>query len=168
MPFCFVGVRVVCCRQQRKNVDIVLFAGDALGSIGAILSGLIVMFASGEWRFYADPTLSVLLALIILRSSLPVVQHSAMILMQAVPPSVDIEQLSAKLLAVDGVDYIGSLHAVRRRIYFYCFCSSVCLSVCSLLSHFFCTSMVSHIIVFKVDFECKRTRGQFAHRLHRH
>jgi solute carrier family 30 (zinc transporter), member 1 len=84
--------------------------GDALGSVGVILTGLVVHFAEGEWKYYADPVFSVLLGLLIAKTSVPVVCQSAYLLLQSVPRSVDLQQLSLQLLGVQGVDHVGSVH----------------------------------------------------------
>jgi zinc transporter 1 len=84
--------------------------GDALGSIGAIATGLIVMYVPYDWKHYADPLLSALLALIILKASVPIVVQSGKLLLQSVPKSIDLEKLSQQLLNIDGVDYVGSIH----------------------------------------------------------
>jgi zinc transporter 1 len=84
--------------------------GDALGSVGVIITGLVVMFVPYDWKYYFDPLLSMLLALIIGKSSIPLVRQSAQLLLQSVPESVDLNELSVKLLQVVGVDYIGSIH----------------------------------------------------------
>lgn len=47
--------------------------GDALGSVGVILTGLVVYFVEAEWKYYADPAFSVLLGLLIAKTSVPVV-----------------------------------------------------------------------------------------------
>lgn len=45
--------------------------GDALGNIGVILSGLIILLCKGEWRFYADPAISLFITCIIFSTALP-------------------------------------------------------------------------------------------------
>lgn len=84
--------------------------GDALGSVGVIITGLVVMFVPYDWKYYFDPLLSMILALIIGKSSIPLVYQSAQLLLQSVPESVDLNELSVKLLQIAGVDYIGSIH----------------------------------------------------------
>lgn len=84
--------------------------GDALGSVGVILTGIVVYFVEAEWKYYADPVFSVLLGLLIAKTSVPVVLQSAHLLLQSVPKSVDLKQLSLQLLGVRGVDLVGSVH----------------------------------------------------------
>ena len=84
--------------------------GDALGSVGVILTGVVVLLVESDWKYYADPVFSVLLALLIAKSSMPVVMQSALLLLQSVPKTIDLKQLSLQLLSVPGVDLVGSVH----------------------------------------------------------
>jgi zinc transporter 1 len=45
--------------------------GDALGNLGVVVSGLVIWFAKGKFRFYFDPLVSLILTLIIFSSALP-------------------------------------------------------------------------------------------------
>jgi zinc transporter 1 len=56
--------------------------GDALGSVGVIVSSLIVLFANGDWKHYADPVTSIIITLMIMISTIPLVKSAAIILMQ--------------------------------------------------------------------------------------
>jgi len=84
--------------------------GDALGSVGAVGTGLIIKFVDHPYKVYADPTFSLLLSLIILKSALPLVRQTANILLQSVPDSVELDSLSDALLKIEGVVNIHELH----------------------------------------------------------
>ena len=45
--------------------------GDALGSVGVIISGLIIWLTKSKYRFYADPSLSVVITILIICSAVP-------------------------------------------------------------------------------------------------
>ncbi len=45
--------------------------GDALGSLGVVVSGLIIWLTPLTWRFYFDPLLSLIIVIIILFSAVP-------------------------------------------------------------------------------------------------
>jgi len=81
--------------------------GDALGSVGAIVAG-ILMLALG-W-YAADPVISILVALLILKSAWSVIGHTVHILMEGTPASIDQGEVKAALLAIDGVDDVHDLH----------------------------------------------------------
>jgi cobalt-zinc-cadmium efflux system protein len=82
--------------------------GDLLGSIGAIV-GASVILATG-WT-PIDPLLSVLVAVLILRSAWSLLRKSTRILMEAAPESVDPDGLRRALLAtVPGVRDVHDVH----------------------------------------------------------
>ncbi|MER2140545.1 MAG: cation diffusion facilitator family transporter, partial [Priestia megaterium] len=60
--------------------------GDALGSIGAIVAGLLMMMFG--W-YIADPIISVVVSVLILKSAWGVLAHSVHILMEGSPEGVD-------------------------------------------------------------------------------
>ncbi|WP_277469011.1 MULTISPECIES: cation diffusion facilitator family transporter [unclassified Paenibacillus] len=80
---------------------------DALGSVGALLAGLVMSLFS--W-YLADPIISVVVALLILRSAWGVVKQAFHILMEGAPPSVDSGAVSTALLGIDGVLDVHDLH----------------------------------------------------------
>src|SRR5690625_7562548 len=65
--------------------------GDALGSIGAIIAGTFMWFF--EW-YIADPIISIIVALLILKSAWCVLKTSFHILMEGTP--ITIEQVIVK------------------------------------------------------------------------
>eukprot|EP00026_Physarum_polycephalum_P005968 Phypoly_transcript_06007.p1 GENE.Phypoly_transcript_06007~~Phypoly_transcript_06007.p1 ORF type:complete len:293 (+),score=40.75 Phypoly_transcript_06007:951-1829(+) len=99
-------------KKDNSNLHAVFLhvLGDALGSVGAIGTGLIIKFVDHPWKVYADPTFSVLLTLIILKGSIPLVKHSANILLESVPENIDLEALSAAILKIEGVVNVHELH----------------------------------------------------------
>jgi cobalt-zinc-cadmium efflux system protein len=75
--------------------------GDLLGSVAAIVAAIIIMFTG--WT-PIDPILSILVALLILRSAYAVVRESAHILLEGSPPHADGDGIAADLQAhVGGV-----------------------------------------------------------------
>jgi cobalt-zinc-cadmium efflux system protein len=80
---------------------------DALGSLGAILAG-IVMTVTG-WVL-ADPLVSVFIGLLILYSSWELIRESVVILMQSVPEGIELEEVRAAMMEVAGVVKIHDLH----------------------------------------------------------
>ncbi|MFE4712899.1 cation diffusion facilitator family transporter [Paenibacillus sp. NPDC056722] len=81
--------------------------GDALGSVGAIVAGVIMQLFS--W-YAADPIISVLVALLILKSAWGVLRHSFHILMEGTPPAVNSDQVRQTLLQISGVADVHDLH----------------------------------------------------------
>lgn len=83
--------------------------GDLLGSVAAIAAALIIM-ATG-WVL-ADPILSVLVAVLILRSAWYLIKDSAHILLQGAPQGLDTREIEADLLdTVSGLLAVEHMHA---------------------------------------------------------
>ena len=74
--------------------------GDLLGSVAAIVAGAVVYFTG--WTLI-DPLLSVLVALLILRSTWQLIRESVDVLMESVPAGVDYGEVGRTLAAIDGV-----------------------------------------------------------------
>lgn len=81
--------------------------GDALGSVGAILAG-IIMVATG-WR-YADPLFSVLIGIIIVFSSIRLIRDTTHILMQGTPPHIQPDEVRESLCDHHSVTGVHDLH----------------------------------------------------------
>lgn len=71
--------------------------GDALNNVGVIIAALVIWLTSYDARFYADPGVSMGIAIMILLSSLPLVKNSGKILMQSAPKGVDLDDVKHDL-----------------------------------------------------------------------
>ena len=80
---------------------------DALGSVGAILGGAAVWVFGWRW---ADPAVSVAIAVLVLWSSWHLLRESVGVLLEGTPPHIDLEAVRAAMLDVDGVDEVHDLH----------------------------------------------------------
>jgi cobalt-zinc-cadmium efflux system protein len=81
--------------------------GDALGSVGAIAAGLI-MWAFG-W-YIADPIISVIVALLVLKSAWGIIKNAVHILMEGVPVAVNADHVEKVLTEIEGVLNVHDLH----------------------------------------------------------
>jgi len=81
--------------------------GDALGSVGAIAAGLIMSLTS--W-YVADPIISVLVSLLILKSAWGVIANAVHILMEGTPAGIDSAKVREVLMEVDEVVDVHDLH----------------------------------------------------------
>jgi cobalt-zinc-cadmium efflux system protein len=107
-----VGVFLVLRERSAENLNVAAarlhVLGDLLGSAGAILAALIIL-ATG-WT-PADPILSVLVALLILRSAWQLLGKSTRILMEGTPEGVDPDELRRSLLqSLQGVRDVHDVH----------------------------------------------------------
>nr|WP_239581472.1 cation diffusion facilitator family transporter [Jeotgalibacillus terrae] len=81
--------------------------GDALGSVGAIAAGIVMLVF--DW-YLADPLISVLVSLLILKSAWGILKQSVHILMEGAPSTVDTGKLKASLQNIDGVIDVHDFH----------------------------------------------------------
>lgn len=81
--------------------------GDALGSLGAIAAGLVMLFTG--W-YVADPLISLFIGLLILYTSWKLVRESVDILMQSVPKEIDLGEVQSAMEQVSGIVKVHDLH----------------------------------------------------------
>ena len=82
--------------------------GDLLGSLAAMIAAMVIIVTG--WT-PIDPLLSVLVALLILRSAWMLVRQSTHVLLEGTPAEIDVSQLKAQL--VDGVPGVDDVHHVH-------------------------------------------------------
>lgn len=80
---------------------------DMLGSVGAIIAALLIIFLGWAW---ADPLASVIVALLVLRSGYLVTKSSVHVLMEGTPDNVQIEKVTQKILETGDIISIHDLH----------------------------------------------------------
>ena len=80
---------------------------DALGSIGVVVAGVVVLVTG--WA-YADPLVSVLIALLVLASSWSVLRDSVSVLLETTPRGIDATAVGRAMAAYDGVREVHDLH----------------------------------------------------------
>ena len=81
--------------------------GDMLGSFAALVSGAVIYYTG--WM-PIDPILSIIIGILILISSLRLLRESMLILMEASPKSVSMNQVRKAIRQVEGVDAVHDLH----------------------------------------------------------
>lgn len=81
--------------------------GDALGSVGAIIAGLLI------WRWgwtIADPIISFVVCALIVFSSWHLIHESVNILLEGTPPHINVRSVVEAMHAVKGVADVHELH----------------------------------------------------------
>ncbi len=81
--------------------------GDLLGSVGAIIAALLIIFFG--W-YIADPIASMIVSVLVLYSGWNVLKESINILMEAKPANIDSNKVISLLKSVDGVEDVHDLH----------------------------------------------------------
>ncbi|EUC49635.1 hypothetical protein COCMIDRAFT_84041 [Bipolaris oryzae ATCC 44560] len=106
-------------QPKKHGMDLGIFAvllhviGDAINNIGVIISAVIIWFVKSPNRFYADPAVSMWIAIMIFLSALPLTKRSGKILLQSAPLGVKIEDVKHDLEAIPGVLGVHELHVWR-------------------------------------------------------
>lgn len=84
--------------------------GDTLGSVAAIVAGAVIA-VTGESRI--DALASMLIGLLVVRSSWLLVKESTAVLLEAAPGHLDVDEVRDAIAAVDGVREVHDLHVWR-------------------------------------------------------
>ncbi|XP_057584031.1 calcium/manganese antiporter SLC30A10 isoform X2 [Hippopotamus amphibius kiboko] len=105
-------------KSEALNIRGVLLhvMGDALGSVVVVIAAIIFYVRPlrredpCNWQCYIDPSLTVVMVIIILSSAFPLIRETAAILLQMVPKGVNMEELMSKLSAVPGISSVHEVH----------------------------------------------------------
>ncbi|MEM3627682.1 MAG: cation diffusion facilitator family transporter [Candidatus Bathyarchaeia archaeon] len=82
-------------------------AADAAGSVGVISAGVIMYFTG--W-YQVDPLISMLVGILIFHSSFKLVRESVNVLLEGVPPGIDVNAVERRILEQRGVKDVHDLH----------------------------------------------------------
>jgi cobalt-zinc-cadmium efflux system protein len=98
-------------RSSRKSINIKAafwhIIGDTMSSVGVIIAGVIIFFTG--WNI-ADPILAVLIGVVILWGAVRIVRESVDILLESVPAHVRIDEVTAAVKNVPGVEDLHDIH----------------------------------------------------------
>jgi cobalt-zinc-cadmium efflux system protein len=102
---------LVLAGGDRENVNLegVLrhTAVDALGALGVIVAGLIVVTTGWD---QADPIVSIVISILILLSSWRLLREPFNVLMEAAPEGINVQDVGAAMCGVPGVREVHDLH----------------------------------------------------------
>ncbi len=80
---------------------------DALVSAGIVVAGIIISYTNWYWL---DPVVSIIIALIILFGTWSLLKDSLRLSLDGVPKDIDLEQIKAESLKVNGIKDIHHIH----------------------------------------------------------
>lgn len=80
---------------------------DMLGSLGVIIAAVLIHFTGWSW---VDPVVAVLLGLWVLPRTWILLRQAIHVLMQGVPPGMDVDAVRTAILKVPGVAAVHDLH----------------------------------------------------------
>ncbi|MBK3564246.1 MULTISPECIES: cation diffusion facilitator family transporter [unclassified Streptomyces] len=99
-------------RGQKESLNVrgafLEVAADALGSLAVIVSALVILTTG--WQA-ADPIASLAIGLMIVPRTLKLLRETLDVLLESAPRDVDMREVRAHILALDGVEDIHDLHA---------------------------------------------------------
>ncbi len=106
-----VAATVVLARGQREDINLegVLrhSVADALGSLGVIVAGAVVLAGGPE---VVDPIVGLLIAALVLASSWRLIAEPVDVLMEAAPSGMDVDEMGAAICSEEGVRSVHELH----------------------------------------------------------
>lgn len=99
-------------RGQKESLNVrgafLEVAADALGSVAVLISATVILTTG--WQA-ADPIASLVIGLMIVPRTWKLLRETLDVLLEAAPKDVDIAEVRAHILALDGVEDIHDLHA---------------------------------------------------------
>src|SRR3569833_3447948 len=96
-----------CARDVNMRSAFLHMAGDTLSTAAVIAGGAAILFTGHTW---IDPVLSLIIAALILWSSIDIVRETLNILLEGTPRGIEINQIRSGMEAVDGVLNVHDLH----------------------------------------------------------
>lgn len=85
-------------------------AGDVINNVGVMISASIIIWCDASERFYADPALSMCIAMMLMGASIPIVLKAGRILLQASPNHINPEEVRMDLMGIEGIQEVRELH----------------------------------------------------------
>ena len=82
-------------------------AADAAVSAAVVVAGLVILWTGQQW---VDPVMSLIVAAVILWGSVDLLKESVWMSLAGVPSGIDVDEVSAGLSALDGVEAVHDLH----------------------------------------------------------
>lgn len=102
---------LILARGQREDINLEgalrHSAADALGSVGVVLAGAVVLLGGSA---IVDPIVGLLIAVLILASSWRLIKEPIDVLMEAAPAGVDVDEVGAAICREEGVRSVHDLH----------------------------------------------------------
>lgn len=104
-----VAILLLRDRKTNLNVQAAVFhvAGDALGALAVIIGGAVILATGASW---IDPTLSLLVAAIIIVGVARVMRDATDVLLEATPRDLKIDQVRDAISVLSGIVAIHDLH----------------------------------------------------------
>lgn len=100
--------------KKKRNINIrglwLHIIGDILGSVVVIISSSTIKYSDAGFRFYMDPSVSLVTVTIICLVTFPLLSKCRRILLHHVPRDVNMIELEEELKGINGITNIHELH----------------------------------------------------------
>ena len=105
------GTAILFIKGSKEDLNIkgayLHLATDALISIGVVFTGIAMMFTGWNW---IDPVAGLFIVAIIFYGTWALLRDSVLLIMDAVPASINLDEVREFLMAVEGVNSVHDLH----------------------------------------------------------
>jgi cobalt-zinc-cadmium efflux system protein len=105
------GTALLFVRGRHSDLNIrgayLHMAADALLSLGVVFAGVVIMWTQWSW---VDPVSSLIIAAVIFFGTWGLLKDSVHLALQAVPPSIDFDEVHSALLELPNVTDVHDLH----------------------------------------------------------
>jgi len=81
--------------------------GDTLSSVAVIIGAILIIYFRIYWL---DPILTIVIGLYILKEAYSIISETVEILMQAVPPGIDLQAIGERLSMIDNISNVHHIH----------------------------------------------------------
>jgi cation diffusion facilitator family transporter len=107
-----IGIFMFCDHDHSDNIKGVFLhvLSDFFGSVGVIATALLYYFSSWELKKFADPVFSLLIVVMLVRSSVQLFKKTAMTVAERCPDSIDSIETADALMKIEGVVAVHELH----------------------------------------------------------
>ena len=110
-----LAINLVCARllHSERHDDLNVrgawlhIMGDALGSVGAIVAGVVITFSG--W-YGADPLISVVISVLIVWSAWHLIREATNVLLEGTPAHINLAAVEDAILETEGVSDVHDLH----------------------------------------------------------
>ena len=109
--FANIMMIIILRRSSQKNLNIKAalwhIIGDTISSLGVIIGGIIISFT--KW-YIVDSMIAIFVGLIILYGAIKLVRESTDILLESVPPNIQIDKVVLNVKDIPGVKEVHDIH----------------------------------------------------------
>ena len=96
-----------CSHDVNLRSSFIHMLGDTLSTAAVIVGGVAILFTGLNW---IDPALSLVIAVLILWSSISIVKETLNILLEGMPRGLSLNQIRSTLEEIEGVEDVHDLH----------------------------------------------------------